>query len=133
MKRTPISWPRGGRHCTGTRAQSRSQLTDRQRLLIANLLPHLPPGGRPRAPPRPWSEGILLSANDAARWKLLPRHFGVGSGNAAHRSCSKQPGPAWASSTGGTLSTGRKPKPTERFQRRKTTPRSDQERQLAPR
>lgn len=75
--------PERSRHQAESRKESdsnfpRSQLTDEQWLLIADLFPTPAPdprGGRPRADVRRCLEGILWVLRSGARWKDLPRSF----------------------------------------------------------
>src|SRR5271168_2599730 len=71
-------WPRRGQRKTASKTDRRSQITDEQWFLIADLFvedPPSPAGGRPRIPPRPCLEGIVWVLRSGARWNDLPEHF----------------------------------------------------------
>ena len=63
---------------TGSKTDSKFELTDKQWEFIEDLFPWEPPGdqgGRPRVQPRDCLEGILWVLRTGARWKDLPKHF----------------------------------------------------------
>jgi len=71
-------WPTRGRNITGSRMVPKSELTDEQWFLIADLFAELPmssAGGRPRVAARPCLEGILWVLRTGARWKDLPIQY----------------------------------------------------------
>lgn len=71
-------WPSRGRNITGSRTVPKSELTDEQWFLIADLFVELPmssAGGRPRVAPRPCFEGILWILRTGARWQDLPIQY----------------------------------------------------------
>lgn len=71
-------WPSRGRNITGSRTVPKSELTDEQWFLIADLFvepPRSSAGGRPRVAPRPCLEGILWVLRTGARWQDLPIQY----------------------------------------------------------
>lgn len=63
---------------TGSKTDSKLELSDEQWELIEDLFPWEPPGnegGRPRVKPRDCLEGILWVLRTGARWKDLPKYF----------------------------------------------------------
>lgn len=71
-------WPSRGRNITGSRTVPKSELTDGQWFLIADLFvepPRSSAGGRPRVAPRPCLEGILWVLRTGARWQDLPIQY----------------------------------------------------------
>ncbi|WLD15141.1 transposase [Planctellipticum variicoloris] len=71
-------WPSRGRNITGFRTVPKSELTDGQWFLIADLFVELPmssAGGRSRVAPRPCFEGILWILRTGARWQDLPVQY----------------------------------------------------------
>ena len=63
---------------TGSKTDSKFELSDEQWELIEDLFPWEPPGskgGRPRVKPRDCLEGILWVLRTGARWKDLPKDF----------------------------------------------------------
>ena len=78
MTTTRVSRPATGRNITGSRTEPKSQLSDEQWDLIADLFPDSPmtrAGGRPRVAPRECLEGILWVLRTGARWKDLPTYL----------------------------------------------------------
>ncbi len=78
MKLTLKWWQNCGRNRTGSRTEPKSELTDKQWFLIADLFENpdpSPAGGRPRVDPRRCFEGIAWVLRTGARWKDLPKSF----------------------------------------------------------
>ncbi len=67
--------PRRRSNKTGSRTSPKPYLTDQQWLVIADLFPHKPTGGRPRVHPRACLEGVLWVLVSGARWKDLPERY----------------------------------------------------------
>ena len=68
----------GANRPAGSRMEPKSELTDEQWRLIADLFPHesrTGQVGRPTVEPRRCVEGILWVLRSGARWKDLPTHF----------------------------------------------------------
>jgi transposase len=58
--------------------EPKSELTEKQWLMIADLFPEAtvgPAGGRPVIAARPCVEGILWILRTGSRWQDLPKHF----------------------------------------------------------
>lgn len=71
-------WPQRNSNLATTKANKRSQITDTQWFLIADLFPWKPPtraGGRPKIQPRECFEGILWILRTGSQWQFLPKHF----------------------------------------------------------
>ena len=67
--------PRRRSNKTGSRTSPKPYLTNQQWLVIADLFPHKPTGGRPRVHPRACLEGVLWVLVSGARWKDLPERY----------------------------------------------------------
>lgn len=68
----------GAESPSGSRMEPKSELTDEQWRLIADLFPHDPRNGergRPVIEPRACVEGIIWVLRSGARWKDLPDRF----------------------------------------------------------